>query len=321
VAGGAGFLGSYVVRDLLGRGYRVRVADNLSAPASRNSWGVDVEFIQTDLRDRPAALVALEDVDVCIIAAARSGGIGFFNRLPGEILDDNVRILSATFEAARAHHIRRVVYISSSCVFDKSLDSVAKEDSIASVAPPPSGYPFSKLVGEYYCRAYAQQYMLPYTIVRPFNLYGPGEASGREPGDSHVIPDLTARALMRQTPLEIYGGGQQTRSFTHVKDVARGIALAMESSTAENEDFNLGCPSEITILELAKLLWELCDVGQPFAYCTLQAFPNDIQRRAVDITKAKTLLGWEPQINLRRGLREFVEWMRAQSVARHALRT
>jgi UDP-glucose 4-epimerase len=317
VAGGAGFLGSYIVTELLDRGYRVRVADDLSAPGSRNSWGVDVEFVRTDLRDRSAALVALEDVDVCIVAAARSGGIGFFNKRPGEILDDNVRILSATFEAARAHNLARVVYISSSCVFDKSLSSVAKEDSLDSIAPPPSGYPFSKLVGEYYCRGYAQQYLLPYTIVRPFNLYGPGEAPGREPGDSHVIPDLTARALMRQTPLDIYGGGQQTRSFTHVKDVARGIVLAMESAKAENENFNFGYPSEISILELAKLLWEICDVGQPFSFRAVGAFPNDIQRRAVDITKARTLLGWEPQIDLRFGLRDFVEWMRALTVARH----
>jgi nucleoside-diphosphate-sugar epimerase len=272
----------------------------------------DVESLRVDLREGPRAAHAFDDIDICVAAAAKSGGIGFFNKRPAEILDDNLRILSSTFEAARIRGIRRIVYVSSSCVFDRSPTPKATEDSLSSTPPPPSGYPFSKLVGEYYCRAYAQQFGLPYTIIRPFNLYGPGEAPGSEPGDSHVIPDLIAKLLVKKIPVEIFGDGQQTRSFTHVRDAARGLVLAMESPRAESEDFNIGCPSEISILELAKLLWEMCDVKEPFQFKPVGAFPNDIARRAVDITKAKSLLGWEPQIELGIGLLEVVDWLRAQ---------
>lgn len=312
VTGGGGFLGSYVVRELIDRGYQVRVADNLSAPTSRLPHEGRVEFVQTDLRDRAAAMDSLEGIDICIAAAARCGGIGFFNRRRAEILDDNARILSATFEAARARCVRRIVYISSSCVFDRSLASEEGEDSLPDAPPPPPGYPFSKLIGEYYCLAYAQQYGLCYTIIRPFNLYGPGEAPGREPGDSHVIPDLTARVLMKKTPLEIFGSGQQTRSFTHVRDVARGVVLAMESPCAENQDFNLGSPREVSILELARMVWEICGTGDRFETRTVGVFPNDIERRAVNIAKARAVLKWAPEIDLRRGLTEYVDWIRKQ---------
>jgi nucleoside-diphosphate-sugar epimerase len=312
VTGGGGFLGSHIVTELVSRGYSVRVADNFSAPGSSSPKRSDVESLRVDLRDGPGARAAFEDIDVCIAAAAKSGGIGFFNKRPAEILDDNLRILSSTFEAARTRGIRRIVYVSSSCVFDRSPTPTATEALLSSTPPPPSGYPFSKLVGEYYCRAYAQQFGLPYTIIRPFNLYGPGEAAGKEPGDSHVIPDLTAKLLVRRIPIEIFGDGQQTRSFTHVRDAARGLVLAMESPRAENEDFNIGCPSEISILKLARLLWEMCDVREPFVFKSVEAFPNDIKRRAVDITKARNQLGWEPRIELRDGLLGVVDWLRAQ---------
>jgi UDP-glucose 4-epimerase len=314
VTGAGGFLGAYVVRELLKRGHRIRAVDNLSAPGSRTPTDADVEFIQMDLRDRSRALAMFEDVDVCIAAAARCGGIGFFNRRPAEILDDNLRILSSTFEAARTHRIQRIIYVSSSCVFDRSLNAKAEESSLGQTPPPPPGYPSSKLVGEDYCKTYQEQYGLSYTIVRPFNLYGPGEVPGREPGDSHVIPDLAAKLLARQIPLQIFGGGHQTRSFTHVKDVARGVALALESPRAENQDFNLGHPMEISILDLAEILWRICEIEVPFAVHTVSWFEHDVRQRAVDITKAKGLLGWEPQVELSDGLLEFVDWLRQRVI-------
>ena len=153
-----------------------------------------------------------------------------------------------------------------------------------------------------------------YTIVRPFNVYGPGELPGIHPGNSHVIPDLVNKLLVGQYPLEIFGDGLQTRSFTHVRDVARGVVLALESSAAVNEDFNLGVEREITILELARLLWDICSISKPFAVTHLEAFPHDIRRRGVNISKARKLLQWQPELSLESGLAEVVDWLRTRLV-------
>src|SRR4029077_21141773 len=142
-------------------------------------------------------------------------GIRFFNEHPAEMLDDNVRIIANCFESAQRLQLRRIIYISSSCVFDNSGDLPLTEESLDSALPPATGYPFSKYVGEKYCKAYYQQHGLAYTIIRPFNVYGVGELPGPGPGVAHVIPDLTAKILRGDAPLEIFGDGLQTRSFTH----------------------------------------------------------------------------------------------------------
>jgi len=154
--------------------------------------------------------------------------------------------------------------------------------------------------------------------LRPFNVYGPGELPGNQPGDSHVIPDLTAKILAQQWPLEIIGDGTHTRSFTHVKDVAEGIVMAMENPRALNEDFNLGPPlttrlghkSEISILALAKKLWQICGRTEPFEVKMKKQYAVDVRQRAVDIKKATDLLGWEPTVDLDSGLTEYVSWYR-----------
>lgn len=309
VTGGRGFIGRYVVAQLIEAGYKVRVVDNLSAPGSCDGAPSDHEFIEADLRDKSATLRVFEDVDVCIALAARSSGIGFFNKHPAEMLHDNVQITSNTFEAARIHQINRVIYVSSSCVYDNSAAYPIVESALDSSPPPSPGYPFSKLIGEHYCEVYIRQYGLRYTIVRPFNAYGVGEMPGGEPGDSHVIPDLAAKILKGQYPLEIFGDGQQTRSFTNVKDIAGGILLAMESPTAINEDFNLGHPSEVKIIDLAGMLWSICARKERFAVKSVTTYEHDVRRRAVNISKARTMLGWEPMVDLKDGLAEVIAWL------------
>jgi UDP-glucose 4-epimerase len=313
VTGGNGFLGSHIVPELMGRGYDVTVVDNLSGLGSQRNKATDIPFLELDLRDRSSVRV-FEGIDICLALAARCGGIGFFNRRPAEILDDNVRILSTTFEGARRWRTKRVVYVSSSCVFDRSVSPVATEEVADSVPSPPPGYPFSKLAGEHYCRAFSQQFGVRYTIIRPFNAYGPGEMPGKEAGDSHVIPDLTSKILTGQAPVEILGDGSQTRSFTYVSDIVQGIVLAMQHPNALDEDFNLGGTSEISIVDLARMLWEICGFDRPFSFKPVPGFPHDIARRAVDVTKAKSLLGWNPIVELKQGLSHYVTWLRGQMV-------
>ncbi len=152
--------------------------------------------------------------------------------------------------------------------------------------------------------------------MRPFNVYGPGDCPGPKPGDSHVIPDLTAKILTGQDPLEIFGDGEQTRCFTHVRDIARGIALAVRAETAINEDFNLGDPFEISVKRLAEMLWKICGRQGNVRFKTVAQYEIDVKRRAVNPQKAKSLLGWVPEVSLEEGLREFVLWAQ-----KHVLQT
>ena len=310
VTGGCGFIGSEVVRELLQRGYAVRVLDDLSKPESTLSEGY--EFMQMDLTDPAATLEAFAGGEVCINLAAKIGGIGYFHQYPATILSENNKLYSATFEAAVRHKLRRMLYISSSMVFESASRFPSVEDDVSLIPPPVTSYGFSKLSGEWYCRAFAAEHGLPYTILRPFNAYGINEVPGEEVGYAHVIPDLVKKVLNGQDPLELLGSGEQTRCFTHVRDIARGIIMAMESEQAVNEDFNLGTSKEIKILDLARTIFNLCGPNRPFRARFVEGFEHDIQRRVPDASKAKRLLGWEPEVPFEEGLVEVIDWLRTR---------
>ena len=123
---------------------------------------------------------------------------------------------------------------------------------------PVSAYGFSKLTGEVYCRAAHDEHGLPFTICRPFNAYGPGEVPDAEPGIAHAVPDLIEKVLSGQRPLQIFGSGEQTRTLTHVDDIADGIVTAMGSPAGLNEDFNISASRELTVAEIAGSIWEAC---------------------------------------------------------------
>jgi nucleoside-diphosphate-sugar epimerase len=304
VTGGCGFIGSEVVRQLLARGARVRVADNMSKPSSRVPDGVD--FIKADLAVPAEAERAFDGVRVCVNLAARIGGIGYFHKLPATILSENNQIYSSTFDAAARHRIERMLFVSSSMVFESAVSFPSREDELPALPPPFTAYGFSKLIGEWYCRAFHDQHGLRYTILRPFNAIGPEEAAGDEVGDAHVIPDLVKKIRAGQYPVELLGDGKQTRCFTHVSDIARGIVMAMDSERAVNQDFNLGTSEEITMLELAQRIFALCRPGERFAATYVQGFPSDVRRRVPNGSKARELLGWEPRVQFDDALREVV---------------
>ena len=164
----------------------------------------------------------MEGVDVCFHLAAKIGGIKYFHDYPATILNENNIMLANVFSAAVLHKVK-IVYISSSMVFERTTIFPTPEDAVFESPPPVTHYGFSKLVGEYYCRAFSEEHGVPYTICRPFNAYGPGEYPEDEPGIAHVIPDLARKVLRGQYPLEILGAGQQVRCYTYVTDVADGI--------------------------------------------------------------------------------------------------
>jgi UDP-glucose 4-epimerase len=310
VTGGCGFIGSEVVKQLVAAGHEVTVADNLSKPESSVKEGY--KFIQVDLTNKEQAIEAFKDIDICIHLAAKIGGIGYFHKYPATILSENNKIYSACFEAAVANKIKRMVYISSSMVFESTKEFPSKENDLKIIPPPVSAYGFSKLVGEWYCYSFWDQYKLPFSICRPFNAYGINEFPGEEVGYSHVIPDLVKKILQGQYPLELLGDGEQTRCFTHITDLANGIITVALSPEAENQDFNIANPDETTMVNLAKKIWKICGREEEFQPKFVPGFTYDIKRRVPDVSKIRNTIGWEPKVPFEEGLQEVVTWLKKE---------
>jgi UDP-glucose 4-epimerase len=309
VTGGAGFIGSAVARNLLARGFEVRVVDNLSKGHSASA-PMGAEYLEGDVADAVVARAAFAGVDLCFHLAAKIGGIGYFHRFPADILDDNNLMLSTVFRTATQERTK-VVYVSSSMVFERAAEWPTPEDAIARHPPPFSAYGFSKLVGEWYCRAFHEQFGTRFAIARPFNAYGPGEYPEDEPGLAHVIPDLIKKILDGTRPIPLFGDGSQTRSFTYVDDVADAIVTIGLEPAVEGEDFNIGTGTETSIGQLVDMLWSACgeDGGAPIEH--LEALPVDVPRRVPDVTKIRDRLGWTASVSLEEGIRRTVDWYRA----------
>src|ERR687897_2861998 len=171
--------------------------------------------------------------------AAIVGGIGNFHKLPHTLTEVNNALYNAVFRAALDTSVERFVYVSSSMVFERATEFPTTEEYVEHTPIPHSAYGFSKLAGEVYCRAAHDEHGLPYTICRPFNAYGPGEVPEDEPGIAHMVPDVIKKVLSGQRPLQIFGDGTQTRTITHIDDIADGIVTAMASPAGLNEDFNV----------------------------------------------------------------------------------
>ena len=312
VTGGAGNIGSAVVRRLLrDPAFEIRVSDQRDAPV----WMREGCEVHTgDLRVLSEARQAVSGCTHVIHLAAIVGGIANFHKLPHTLTEVNNALYNAIFRAALDEGVERFVYVSSSMVFERAEKYPTPEDYIFDCHVPQSAYGFSKLTGEIYCRAAHDEHGLPFTICRPFNAYGPGELPDPdEPGIAHAVPDLVRKALAGLKPLPIFGTGEQTRTLTHVDDIADGIVTSMSHPAALNEDFNISAGDELTVAEIARIIWEACgNDPAEFELEHLPSFTVDVQRRWPDVSKAKRLLGWEAQIGVQEGIAQTVEWLRDQ---------
>jgi UDP-glucose 4-epimerase len=311
VTGGAGTIGAAVVRRLVrDPDWEVRVSDQREAPA----WMREACEVHTgDLRLPDEARAAAAGCSHVVHLAAIVGGIANFHQLPHTLLEVNNGLYNSVFRAALEQRVERLVYVSSSMVFERATEFPTSEEHLADCAAPRSAYGFSKLAGEVYCRALHDEHGLLFTICRPFNAYGPGELPDSEPGIAHAVPDLIRKALAGQRPLQIFGSGDQTRTLTHVDDIADGTVTAMAHPAAENEDFNISASRELSVAEIARIVWEACGLDpDEFELERLPSFEVDVQRRWPSVDKAKRLLGWEARIDVPEGVAATVDWLREQ---------
>jgi UDP-glucose 4-epimerase len=332
VTGSAGFIGGYLVEELLAAGHEVVGIDNFSkyGPITKSFDGhPNYQFTQGDAKDVDLLRRLIADCDHAVALAAKIGGISYFHALAYDLLAENERMTAAIFDAALwaffERKLKKITVLSSSMVFENATEWPTSEDALARTPAPSSTYGFQKLACEYFARGAHEQYGLPFTIVRPFNCAGIGERRSLTDVEvtsgnirlamSHVIPDLVQKALKGQDPLHILGSGEQIRCYTYGGDLARGIRLAIERPEALNEDLNLSTSVATDVLTLARMIWERINPDKPFRYVTEQPLVYDVQKRIPSVEKARRLLGFEATTPLGTILDEVIPWLRAEIAA------
>ena len=327
VTGSAGFIGGYIVEELIKQGHSVVGVDNYSKygqVAKSYDTNKAYTFVQGDVCDTSLMAELAADCDHLIAGAAMIGGISYFHTYAYDLLATNERIMASTCDAAisafKAGRLQKVTYMSSSMVFESTNSWPSREGDQLKIPPPLSSYGFQKLSVEYFARAAFDQYQLPFTIVRPFNCVGIGE--GRAAGEveilsgnislamSHVVPDLVQKVLKGQDPLHLLGDGSQIRHYTYGGDLAKGIVSAVFSQSALNEDFNISTSESTTVLELAQLIWnKIHSDKREFKYVSDPGYDFDVQRRIPDVSKAKEILGVSCETSLSDMLDEVIPWI------------
>jgi UDP-glucose 4-epimerase len=326
VTGSSGFIGGYVVEELLRRDYTVIGVDNFSKygrVAKSYDSHPSYRLVEGDVQDTALMTDLLMDCDHFVAGAALIGGISYFHTYAYDLLAQNERIIASSCDAAITAHregqLEKATYMSSSMVFESASAWPSFEGQEHEIPPPLSSYGFQKLAVEYFAHAAHDQYGLPYTILRPFNCVGIGEVRAKAEVDvlsgnvklamSHVVPDLVQKVVKGQDPIRLFGNGQQIRHYTYGADLAAGIVTALEHPAAVNEDFNLSTAQSTTVLELAEKIWRRINPDKEFRWVSDDPFEYDVQKRVPDVTKAKDLLGFEATTSLDEMLDVVVPWV------------
>jgi len=302
VIGGSGFIGKYAIRDLLSHGHVVFNYD-------LNKYDLDNQNYNMIVGDAKKIESLDLEAEVIINFAAKLGGIHYFHKYPATLLLENELICASVFEYAKKIHqqnkgFKKIIQLSSSMVFESTKVYPSLETDLENIPPPKSVYGFQKLASEFWCKAYNEEFGLPYVIARPFNAVGLGEDPTK---DSHVIPQLIYKVLTGQRPLEIIGRGNQIRVYTHASDVASAVRLIAEgkkvnlSYNVSNED------NQATVLELAQEICKKISPDEEIMIANLPDLKYDVQKRIGRSAKIKAQLGWEPRVTLSQALDEVIE--------------
>jgi nucleoside-diphosphate-sugar epimerase len=312
VTGGAGFIGSHIAQALAASGARVRVIDDLSTGHRENleEIGGEIDFHQASLADEEALRRALEDVELVFHEAA----IPSVPRSVKNPVETHVACVDATFSllnAARSTNVRRIVYAASSSAYGDQ-PKLPKEEEMR--PDPLSPYAVAKLVGEYYCQVFTRAYNLETVCLRYFNVFGPRQDPSSE--YSGVISRFIGALLSGGQPV-IYGDGEQSRDFTYIADVVAANMRAAESSTAVGRVINFARGERTTLNQLLDTLKRITgrnDVQADYR----EPRTGDVRHSLADITRARELLGYEPQTSLEEGLRHTIDWWKQSRFARQA---
>jgi len=311
VGGGCGFLGSYLVPQLVEAGARVTVVDNLSNGYVDNLDPVadQVEFIEADLRDPAVCDRVSRDQDVVINLAAKAFGMEYSRLHNGEMLVYNLLCTLALLEAARQNSVERYMIVSSSCVYPDDAPIPTPELDLFTGMPESAneGYGWAKRIQELAGTYYAHDYGIIVTIVRPFNPYGGNYRWGSEE-KAHVIPALVKRIMDGKDPLVVWGSGQQRRNFLHASDATRLMMLIIEKDIGP-VPVNIGYDDAVTIADLVHLICEVAGVSPKIVFDTSK--PEGRFCKAADATRLREVTdGYVPKVSLREGIVEMLEWYR-----------
>jgi len=300
VTGGSGFIGSNIVKLLIAQGHTVRVLDNLLSGYRENLTPFpDIEYIKGDVRDTDTVHRAAEGVEVIFHLAA---SVGNKRSIDHPIEDSQINVIGTlnVLEAARKNAVRKVVYSSSAGIFGELKTLPIAEDHIQD---PDSPYGVSKLAAEKHALAYNKLYDLEVVCLRYFNVYGLNQ---RYDAYGNVIP-IFAHRMLNNEPVTIFGDGEQTRDFINVRDIALANYKAA-ITTGKSGVYNLGSGTQITINKLVELMSEVSGIKPEIVHGPQR--PGDVRDSRADITAAAEAFGFEPTVDLRDGLREYMQFAR-----------
>ena len=302
VTGGCGFVGSHIVRELVARGEKVTVIDDLSRGSLDRIKDVldEIEFIKGDIRNESIVSKIMEGINVVIHTAAQ---VSVTKSIEDPFYDGSVNVLGTItlLKEAQKRKIKRFVHFSSAAIYGEPQYVPVDEDHPKN---PLSPYGVSKLSGDHYAQLFYRLYEVPTVVIRPFNIYGPGQT----PGDPYagVITIFIERAIKDLAPI-IYGG-TQTRDFVNVKDVVKAVLLAVERDEAVGHVFNIASGKEITINKLAEIIKNIANSKREAIHKDFRE--GEILRSVASIEKAKKILGYVPSVPLEDGLKEVYNWMK-----------
>ncbi|WP_049921398.1 NAD-dependent epimerase/dehydratase family protein [Halopiger djelfimassiliensis] len=309
VTGGAGFIGSHLVDELLRRDADVVVADDLSRGSLENIDHVvdDIDLRPVDLTTQTGALRATEGVDHVFHLAASVGGIHYIQRENVGGLTPSVLMNQQLLEAARINDVETFLFASSACIYRQEHDELNRfSEEQAIPADPHSTYGWAKVLGEVACQAYHDDCDIDTAMVRIFNCYGPRESL--DPDSSHVIPSLCRKVIEEPDggSIELFGDGTQERGFIYVTDLVNGMIRTIESK-ADGDPINLGNGQEVvTINELAETIIEIS--GKDISIEHDLSMPTGTDKYAADTAKMEQALDWSPTTTLESGLSDVYEW-------------
>lgn len=307
VTGSEGSLMQWTINHLLAEGHDVIGADNHSRYDDYSHTRVTerdkYEFHKADLTDLGQVCNIVSSVDAVINAAAMIYGVKGFHEYPADILSNDITVHRNILEAVKEYDVRRVVYISSSMVYEQD-EPPHHENDVWENKIPSTDYGLSKVVGERYSRAFSEQYRVPHTIWRPFNIITPYEQSEKETGTSHVFADFLYKILVeKQNPMEILGDGEQVRCFTWIDEVASAIAENSFDSWTENETYNIANPEPVTMKELARRIFQKgrereIVSGDRLEFKHVPTYDDDVKTRVPSVEKARNHFDWSPRVKL-----------------------